>query len=91
MKPDEEKLLAFIASKIEATGEAPTYREMRAHTGLQSNHGVALRIDRLCAKGHLIRDARVHRGLKLAGSPLGNIPTAELQAELARRERESER
>lgn len=91
MKPDEKKLLAFVTRTIEATGEAPTYQEMMVHMGLKSKNGIALRIDRLCAQGHLVRDARVHRGLKLAASPLGNIPTAELQAELARRQQEARR
>lgn len=87
MKPDERKLFDFIARTIEATGEAPSYREMMAHMGVKSKNGVAIRLDRLCAQGHLVRDARVHRGLQLARSPLGNIPTAELRAELARRDR----
>lgn len=89
MKPDERKLFDFIARTIEATGAAPSYREMMAHMGLKSKNGVAIRIDRLCAQGHLVRDARVHRGLQLARSPLGNISTADLKAELARRAREA--
>lgn len=91
MKPDEKKLLDFITAQIEAAGNAPSYREMMAHLDVNTKSGIARRIDRLCAQGYLVRNARVHRGLELGGSPLGNISTADLQAELARRDRESGR
>lgn len=86
MTPDEKKLLEFITERIAATAMSPTYEEMAAAVGCKTKSGIARRIDSLIRQGHLVRRARAYRGLALNTSSLATVPTAALQAELARRE-----
>lgn len=91
MTPHEKQLLEFITERINATGIAPTFREMAEALGLKSKSGAVMRVDSLVRQGYLVRRPRANRGLALNKFPLAHVPTPALQAELARREQESGR
>ncbi|MBN8844819.1 MAG: MarR family transcriptional regulator [Sphingomonadales bacterium] len=85
MTPLQLKVLNFISARLEATKLAPSYVEIRDHLGHKSKSSVARIVDALVAQGHLRRSSRRHRGLEPIKHGLSRIPTAELRAELARR------
>lgn len=91
MTPDEKRLLEFVTERINATGMSPTYQEMANAVGCKTKSGIARRIESLIQQGYLVRRDRAYRGLALNTSPLAEVPTAALQAELDRRNRESGR
>lgn len=87
MTENQQKLLDFIRARIETTGGSPTYEEMRQHLGCASKSLVARVVESLVEQGKLYRMAKRHRGLALTPHNLSSVPTADLTAELARRER----
>lgn len=91
MTPKQKQLLEFVRDYVEQHGISPTYVEMQAHLGLASKSGVARLTKGLIAQGHLERAPGGTRNL-LPSIPKGHsfpslmsVPTALLQAELARR------
>lgn len=85
MTPMQLKVLDYVREQIEQTGTAPSFDEIRAALGHKSKSSTARIVDALVRQGHLHRKTGRHRGLSLTSHPLEQVPTAELLAELARR------
>ncbi len=63
----EEKVLQFIAKYISQNGHAPTLVEIGEALNIRSKGTVHRYVESLIKKGHLHRDGRNWRGLRLTG------------------------
>lgn len=82
----QAQLLAFIEGRIEETGVAPSFEEMKDHLGLAAKSGVHRLICGLEERGSIRRLRNRARAIELVKPrSLAGVPTFELQAELARR------
>lgn len=82
----EIRALDFIRDRIVRTQAAPTLGELSAALGWKSKSTAHFVVTSLVRQGVLVRQHGAHRGLALADAPLLTVvPTADLQAELARR------
>ena len=81
------QLLDFIREFIAKHGVSPTYREMKSGLGCRSLGIVHGMVNRLVDAGCLVRRPGRPRNLALPGADLRFVPTDQLRAELARRER----
>lgn len=76
--PRQEKILRFIRDYMRCEGVPPTYREIAAHMGIKSTHGVARHLRALETKGHLELVREKARGIRLPGfTPLSEGPPPE--------------
>lgn len=87
MTRKQQMVLDFIIGRIDATGLGPTLDEINAGVGLRSKGSTKAIVDRLVEQGHLVRQATRHRGIALPRVYLSSVATADLRAELERRER----
>jgi len=62
-------MLCFIAGYIEHHGYAPCLREMAAALGLASKSGAARILDRLEARGMILRRRNLERGMEVLHAP----------------------
>lgn len=62
-------MLCFIAGYIEHHGYAPCLREMAAAVGLASKSGAARILDRLEARGMILRRRNLERGVEVFRPP----------------------
>jgi hypothetical protein len=86
MTPRQARIFDTIRDHIERIGLAPTLEEIGAATGIASKSNLSVQIGVLVKLGLLRRTAASRRNLALADSvDLRPVPTAALQAELARR------
>jgi repressor LexA len=63
----EEKVLQVITRYIAQNGHGPTLNEIGAAAGIRSRGTVHRYVDSLVNKGHLYRNGRGWRGIRLAG------------------------
>lgn len=63
----EEKVLQFITRFIAQNGHGPTLDEIGAASGIRSRGTVHRYVEALVRKGHLHRNGRGWRGIRLAG------------------------
>jgi repressor LexA len=75
LTPKMRALKHFIASRIEATGCAPSFDEMMPAIGQKSKSGVHRLVLALVERGHLERLPGRARALRIAGQP--TIDTAD--------------
>jgi SOS-response transcriptional repressor LexA len=86
--PERQRLLDYIREHITGEGRAPSYRKMMSDLGYNSTGVVYEMTDRLVRDGHLIRQNGKRSRISLPDMvDLGAVPTEQLQAELARRQR----
>lgn len=64
----QREILNYIEEKINASGVAPSVREIGEAVGLRSTSSVQYNLDALEAAGYIVRDANLKRTLRLAGS-----------------------
>jgi repressor LexA len=81
----QKEALDFIRARLEATGIAPSYEEIREALGLKSRSNSHAIINRLMEDGHLVRRPGCARSLRLPVTDLSDVPTANLIAELENR------
>jgi repressor LexA len=69
----QREMFEFVSDYAGSHGYPPTIREIQKHFGLHSTKGVKDHIDKLVAKGYLVRDDGSARALRIAGggSPAG--------------------
>jgi repressor LexA len=85
MTPNQLKVLDYVRERIEITGVGPSYDEIREALGHKSKSSTSRIVDALVREGKLFRKEGRHRGLSLTSHSLAEVPTADLRAELARR------
>ncbi len=68
MLPNEQRVLDIIRSYISAHGYAPTMAEIARLAGYRARSQVHGYVNSLIEQGHLIREPRARRGLRLADS-----------------------
>lgn len=64
----QREILTFIDNFISGHGYGPSYREIQRGLGYSAVSTVALHIDNLIAKGHLIKKDNSARSLEVVGS-----------------------
>jgi repressor LexA len=79
----EEKLLQFITHYIAQNGRAPTLAEIGEATDVRSKGTVHRYVESLVAKGHLRRDGRGWRGIRLAGESDRRLTILPLEGRIA--------
>jgi repressor LexA len=92
MTPMQAKCLQVIRTGIQQDGVPPTYERIGAVLGLVGKSGVARLVNGLVERGYVKKMHGRNRSLSIVpgkASPLVNFSTAELRAEIARREMES--
>ena len=62
----QRNILRFMETYIETHGFPPTIREIGLATGINSTSVVNYNLNKLVEAGHLSREARASRGLRLA-------------------------
>ena len=85
----QNKMLVFIGQYIGERGYSPSYVEIGQHLGLTSKSNINRLANALVDRGLLVREPGKVRTLvptSVGHAALRLIPTAELRAELARRE-----
>lgn len=65
MKPKEKQILDFIASTMNETGYAPSVRDICAALHIKSTSTVQMYIERLEAKGYIVKEAGKSRTMRL--------------------------
>lgn len=65
LKPKEKLVLDFIAERINETGYAPSVRDICAALGVKSTSTVQMYIEKLEAKGYIVKEAGKSRTLRL--------------------------
>lgn len=63
----EQRVLAVIATFRAENGYPPSIREIKHALGYRTTSGVAYHVDRLVAKGELVKTPGKSRTLRLAG------------------------
>jgi len=87
MTPILLRTLDFIKAYHDQHRIMPTLEDIRVGVGLSSRSSAHKHVSRLIYDGHLVRTHHGRRNIALANdAPLAQIPTADLRAELARRE-----
>lgn len=78
MLPSEQRILNIIRQYITEHGYAPTLEEIAREAGLKARSQVHKYVNSLIEQGHLTRDGRARRGLKLVeeDTNLLSIPIA---------------
>lgn len=92
MTPMQARCLEVIRTGIQDCGVPPSYDEISAALGLHGKSGVARLVNGLVERGYVKKMHGRNRSLSIVpgkASPLVNFSTAELRAEIARREMES--
>lgn len=79
----EEKLLQFITRYIAQNGHAPTLVEMGKALGIRSKGTVHRYVESLVDKGHLRRNGRGWRGIRLTGENDRRLTILPLQGRIA--------
>ncbi len=79
----EEKLLQFITRYIAQNGHAPTLVEMGKALGIRSKGTVHRYVESLVGKGHLRRNGRGWRGVRLTGENDRRLTILPLQGRIA--------
>lgn len=87
MTPQMQRTLSAFLAYFDEHGVAPTIRQLASIEGASSTSHVHQRLCRLADDGHLIRRKGRERGFAPKKPNLSGITTADLQAELARREK----
>jgi len=86
MTEGERRVLDFVRDRIELTGLAPTFEEIKRHLGLRSKSAVFERISALVRQGLLERQPCRSRGIALPATPdLAMVTSRAIFAELRRR------
>ena len=85
MTRQQKAVLDFIRDRLEATGIAPSYDEIRDKLGLKSKSNIVAFVNRLVERGHLVRIPHRPRSLALPTLDLASVPTARLVDELKAR------
>lgn len=79
----EEKILQFITGYMTRHGHAPTLEEIGKGVGMRSRGTVHRYIESLIEKGHLYRDERGWRSLRLAGENSKRLLTLPLAGRIS--------
>lgn len=74
----QQKVLDFICEFSAGKGYAPTLREIGEHMGISSTTGVRDHLLALARKGHLVRDGKTSRTMRVA---VGSRVSATIQSE----------
>ena len=72
----QKELLDFISNFVSGHGYGPSYREIMRGMGYKSVSTVAIHIDNLIARGHLIKRTRSARSLEVVGQDNNDAPAA---------------
>jgi len=72
----QQELLSYIDGFIKSSGFGPSYREVMRALDYKSVSTVAVHIDELIKKGHLIKRERSARSLEVVSNALPDRPTA---------------
>lgn len=77
----QKELLDFISNFISGHGYGPSYREIMRGMGYKSVSTVAIHVDNLIDRGHLIKRTRSARSLEVVGQPDGAQTSKQATAE----------
>ena len=77
----QKELLDFISNFVSGHGYGPSYREIMRGMGYKSVSTVAIHIDNLIARGHLIKRTRSARSLEVVNQPKDSQPSSQATAE----------
>ena len=71
----QRNILRYMENYIESHGFPPTIREIGMNTGINSTSVVNYNLNKLVEAGHLSREARASRGLRLVkNGRKGSVP-----------------
>lgn len=73
MLPAEKRILDIIRTHVAAHGYAPTLREIAEQAGYRAKSQVHGYVSSLIEQGHLVREPRARRGLRLADDTTTNL------------------
>src|SRR5690606_36948362 len=77
----QKELLDFISNFVSWHGYGPSYGEIMRGMGYKSVSTVAIHIDNLIARGHLIKRTRSARSLEVVNQPKDSQPSSQATAE----------
>jgi repressor LexA len=76
----QAEIVRYFHGHEQAHGRAPTYREIKAGTDLNSTGAIGYQVRALIDKGYLLRDRGVARGIRLTEKARGYLADAETAA-----------
>lgn len=73
LNENSKKVLNFVSKFQSENGYSPSIPEIIAGTGIKSNRGVSIQLEKLQSLGYIKRDKQARRAIKILSNPFTNV------------------